>query len=115
MTHANHTIFPLQAVTKQCSVFSAGIGGAALFSVRDGVPFPEALEKLSLLLAQAKAVAEACDETGNGNGLLRQELPFAVVTLLDFSHALVDAMEHGLGEHEKAREGPEVATGPITP
>ena len=110
MSHATHA-FPIQAVTKERGFLSATAEGEYLFSVRGGIPLTDAFEKLSLMLAQARAVAQA----GGGVGDLVQELPFAAVCLLDFSHALLDSMHTGLIEHEKTIAGLVTGADPITP
>jgi hypothetical protein len=111
MVQATHS-FPHQAVTVERGFWSATASGENLFSVRGGIPLTDAFEQLSLLLAQAKAVVA---EAGSEESVLSLELPHAGARMLDFSHALVDAMHIGLIEHEAAIEGLAVATDPITP
>lgn len=91
---------------------SATAEGEYLFSVRGGIPLTDAFEQLSLLLAQAKAVVA---EAGCEESVLSLELPHAGARLLDFSHALVDAMHSGLIEHEKTIAGLVTRADPITP
>lgn len=93
-----------KAVTKQYDFLSATTGGDCLFSVRGGIPLDDAFDQLSLLLAQGRSVAEFMCIAGSTED--DPEAPGAAVRLLDFSHALVQAMHHGLTEYENAQPKP---------
>lgn len=88
------------AVTKQYDFLNATPDGEKLFSVRGGIPLTHAFDQLSMLLAQGRAVVEACATEDV------PEAPYAASRLLDFSHALVQAMHNGLMEHENATAKP---------
>lgn len=89
-----------KAVTKQYDFLNATPAGDCLFSVRGGIPLTDAFDQLSVLLSQGQAVVEAAatnsDDSPGTN--------WAASQLLEFSHALVQAMHDGLVEHEKTAD-----------
>lgn len=91
---------PRAAVTAQYDFYPATPKGEKLFSVRAGVPLPDAFNELSLLLSQSQSVIEeVCTAVSAGEA---PQAHWAASRLLDFTYALVQSMHGGLVEHERS-------------
>jgi hypothetical protein len=80
-------------VTARHDFGRVSLNGGALFSVREGVPMRDAFDELTALLTAAQACTEVL---AIASGEDQQQQPqWAVVHVLTFANALVQAMHNG--------------------
>ena len=86
------------AVTTQYDFCGVNRNGDCLFSVRAGVPLSDALDKLTVLIANASSVMDDVATTVNAG-----EIPYSAragVELLDIAYALIQSIHLGHNEFE---------------
>ena len=79
------------AVTAAYDFHNATPNGDKLFCVREGIPLSYAFDQLSALISSAQSAIEGLDDEDEGSSS-----KWCAVHVLEFSHALVQAMHGGL-------------------